>query len=96
MDTETIFRLITFILLAVFLTVGGYFRRKAEREGGQMRTTEGQGLVKILRLLGLIAILPLFGYLLNPGWVTWAQMPLPIWLRVSGAVTAALMIPLIA
>jgi protein-S-isoprenylcysteine O-methyltransferase Ste14 len=96
MDSESIFRLITAILFFAALLVGGYFRRKAEREGGQMRSNEGSTLVIVLRVLGLIVILPLFGYLFAPQWVGWAQMPLPVWLRWSGGVTAALMIPLIA
>ncbi|MBI5081257.1 MAG: isoprenylcysteine carboxylmethyltransferase family protein [Chloroflexi bacterium] len=96
MDIESIFRLVTTIIFFTTLSVGGYFRRKAEHEGGPMRSHEGSRLVVVLRILGLIVILPLFGYFINPQWVTWAQMPLPVWLRWSGAVTAALMIPLIA
>ena len=96
MDIESIFRLTTGIIFFTTLLVGGYFRRKAEKEGGQMRSNEGSRLVIVLRTLGLIVILPLLGYLINPQWVAWAQMPLPIWLRGLGAVTAALMIPSIA
>ena len=96
MDSETIFRVMTGILFFTTLLVGGYFRRKAEREGGAMRSNEGSRLVIVLRILGMIIILPLFGYLFAPEWVAWAQMPLPVWLRGAGAVTAALMIPLIA
>lgn len=96
MNSETIFRLLTAIIFFTTLFVGGYFRRKAEREGGQMRSNEGNKLVIVLRILGLIVILPLLIYLINPQWVTWAQMPLPNWLRWSGAVAATLMIPLIA
>ncbi len=93
MDFETTFRLTTGIIFFTTLLVGGYFRRKAEKEGGQMRSNEGSRLVIVLRTLGLIVILPLFGYLINPQWVAWAQMPLPVWLRGLGAVAAALMIP---
>ena len=92
MTTETIFRLVTFILLAVALSVSGYFRRKADREGGQMKTSEGQGLVVVLRLLSLIVVFPLFGYLINPDWVAWARFPLPDWVRwlAAGVVIASL------
>ena len=95
MTTETIFRLVTFILLAVALSISLYFRRKADREGGQMKTSEGQRLVVVLRLLGLLTILPLFGYLINPDWVAWARFPVPEWIRWLAAVVAVALIPVV-
>jgi len=95
MNTETIFRLITFLLLIAASTIGGYFRRKADREGGQMRSTEGQRLVVVLRLLGLIVILPLFGYLVNPDWVAWARFPLPDPVRWAAAAVAVALLPVL-
>lgn len=95
MSTETIFQLVT---IAIFLTgaiISVSFRIKAERQGGRMKTNEGSQLLVVLRLLALVAILPLLGYMINPQWVTWAQMPIPTWVRGLGAVVAALMIPLI-
>ncbi len=92
MTTETIFRLITFILLAVALSISISFRRKADREGGQMKTSEGQGQAVVVRLLSLSFVLPLFGYLINPDWVAWARFPLPDWVRwlAAGVVIAGL------
>jgi protein-S-isoprenylcysteine O-methyltransferase Ste14 len=95
MNTETIFRLIALLLLIAASTIGGYFRRKADREGGQMRSTEGQRLVVVLRLLGLIVILPLFGYLINPDWVAWARFPLPEWVRWVAVLVAVALIPVL-
>jgi protein-S-isoprenylcysteine O-methyltransferase Ste14 len=93
MNTETIFRLITFLVLLSAFVISGYFRRKAEREGGQMRTSEGRKLVVVLRLLGLLVILPLLGYLINPVWVSWAQFELPDAVRWAAALIAIAAIP---
>lgn len=94
MNTETIFRIVTIILLVSAMSIGGYFRRKADREGGQMRTREGQGLVGVLRLLGLLVILPLLGYLLNPDWVAWARFTLPDWVRWVAVAVAVALLPI--
>lgn len=95
MANETIFQLITILLLGMAMSIGGYFRRKADREGGQLRTTEGKRLVIVLRLLGLVVVLPLVGYLINPVWVSWAQVDLPDWLRCLGALSAFSAVPLL-
>ncbi|MBL8044931.1 MAG: isoprenylcysteine carboxylmethyltransferase family protein [Anaerolineales bacterium] len=95
MNTETIFRIITVVVLVSAISISVYFRHQAEKQGGRMRTTEGQGLVKFLRLYGLLALLPLFGYLINPDWVAWARLTLPEWLRWLAAAVALACIPLV-
>ncbi len=95
MDMDTIFRLLTLTYLIAGLGVSGYYRRKADQEGGDLDRSEGQGLLVFLRLFFLLVILPLFGYLINPSWVAWARLPLPLWLRWSGAVLGAATVPFI-
>ena len=95
MNTETPFRLATFLILATVLTISISFRARAEREGGRLKTNEGQMLVVVLRLLGLLIVLPLFGYLINPEWVAWARFPLPVWLRWLAAAVALAIIPIV-
>lgn len=95
MSNETTFRLITVLLLGAALSISIYFRSKAEREGGRMRTSEGRGLVVVLRLLGLLVILPLFGYVINPAWVAWARFDLPDWVRGLAALVAFATLPVI-
>jgi protein-S-isoprenylcysteine O-methyltransferase Ste14 len=93
MTIDTIFRILTFILTVTALTISGYYRRKAEREAGALDQSEGQRLLIVLRLFGLLAILPLIGYWINPAWVAWARVDLPTWLRGLAAIIAACILP---
>jgi protein-S-isoprenylcysteine O-methyltransferase Ste14 len=95
MNIDSIFRLLTIIYLVAGFGVSGYYRRKADQEGGELDKSEGQGLLVFLRLFFLLVILPLFGYLINPAWVEWARLPLPLWLRWTGAAVGAATIPFI-
>jgi protein-S-isoprenylcysteine O-methyltransferase Ste14 len=95
MTNEVLFRVITLALIVAALSISIYFRRKAERQGNPMRTAEGRGLVAVLRLMGLIVVLPLCAYLVNPDWITWARFTLPDWVRWSAALVGILMVPLI-
>lgn len=91
MNNELAFRALTLLLLVLVIGVSGTFRHRAERAGKPLRGEGGQGLIAVLRLLSLIVLLPLFGYLINPAWVDWARIDLPLWLRwlgVAGALAA--------
>ena len=71
MTNELLFRLITAAVIVIAFSVSIYFRHQADRQGGKLVKSEGQRLLLPLRLLGLLALLPLFGYLINPAWVEW-------------------------
>lgn len=95
MNSEVVFRLITLLLLVGAFTPSIYFRHKANQNGGAMKTHEGERLVIVLRLLGLLFILPLLGYLINPAWVTWARLPLPDGVRWAAALLGFALLPLL-
>lgn len=94
MEQETIFRILTAVLLFTGFGIGSYFRHQAERQGGRLDQS-GNKVIVLLRLLSLAVVWPLFAYLLNPAWVRWAQMDLPVWVRWAAVVTAVLMVPAI-
>ena len=93
MNTESIFRIVTALLLVTALFISGYFRRKAEREGGVLRTPVGNKLIVVMRLMALVVVLPLFGYWINPSWVAWARVALPDWLRWIAVGIAIALVP---
>ena len=95
MTSELIFRLLTGTLFVTIFSISIYFRHRAERQGGQLNRREGQRLLIPLRLLGLVAVLPLFGYIINPDWVAWARIELPLWVRWGGVLVAITMLPLL-
>jgi protein-S-isoprenylcysteine O-methyltransferase Ste14 len=95
MTNELIFRLLTVALLLTAFSISIYFRHKAEREGGQLDKTQGQGLLVVLRLLGLVVMIPLLLYIINPAWVAWARFWPPDWMRWLAAFCALSMLPAI-
>ncbi|MCC7106842.1 MAG: isoprenylcysteine carboxylmethyltransferase family protein [Chloroflexi bacterium] len=94
MQQETIFRWLTAVLFFTAAGISIYHRHKAEKEGGALDRS-GNTLLVLLRLLSLAVVWPLFAYLMNPAWVGWVRMELPLWLRWTAAAVAASMIPAI-
>jgi protein-S-isoprenylcysteine O-methyltransferase Ste14 len=94
MSEELLYRGLTLVLLAMIFGISATFRHRADRVGGALQGENGLRLVVVLRLLSLIILLPLLGYLVNPAWVTWAQFDLPAWMRWLGVAGGVLAVPL--
>lgn len=79
MNPETIFRLIALTTFLIGVGISTYFRRKADRESGETisRKTDGNLLMSIIRIGGLLLWLSPVVYLLNPGWMAWSKIGLP-------------------
>jgi protein-S-isoprenylcysteine O-methyltransferase Ste14 len=94
MDSDLVFRVLTGLYIVGLFGISGYYRHRAHRQGGAMRSREGQHAVALVRLYALLIWLPLLAYLINPTWVAWARLPLPDVARWSGAGLALLTLPL--
>lgn len=94
MQQDSIFRVIIIGLLIVIISVSASFRSRANRQGGALQDPNSLRLVVLLRLISLLVISPLLLYLLQPDWVRWAQIDLPIWLRWFGVALAFVCLPL--
>jgi protein-S-isoprenylcysteine O-methyltransferase Ste14 len=88
------------ILLFVFLgmiLVSGYFRRRA-RQSGEVIRRESEGWHVLLARLMAAAVLylPFAAYAVQPSWMEWSSMSLPLWLRWLASIVSVAMLPVLA
>ena len=88
---DTIFRILAVAIFLVGVTISVYYRRKADREGGEKISLKEEGaLITVsLRLLGLLLWAAVFAYMINPAWIGWARVDLPEWARWLGVAMGA-------
>ncbi|HWN93873.1 MAG TPA: isoprenylcysteine carboxylmethyltransferase family protein [Methylomirabilota bacterium] len=95
MSDDQLFRLILLAGFVIFMPIGIYHRLKSRTGEKLDRRQEGLFILVTLRLVGIAAMAGLIAYLINPAWMAWAAMPLPVWLRWTGvglALIAALVV----
>lgn len=86
MQTENIFRIILPILIVGFIAHRGYYTKKYARPEEDMLKKREEGLVtKLAAIFSLIGFVAMLIYVLNPGWLAWASLSFPLWLRWTGA-----------
>jgi hypothetical protein len=87
MRRESIFRSVTAALLVTAAAISGYHRHRAEQAGEDEISLQEEGLTTAvaLRSSGLVLMLSVVAYLVNPRWMRWSSLDLPAPLRWSGA-----------
>jgi hypothetical protein len=83
---ETIFRILAAVILVTGMAISSYYRIKADKESGEKlsRKADGNALMTIIRIGGLILWLSPFVYLINPTWMVWSKLGLPEAVRWLG------------
>lgn len=85
MQNETIFRIILPVLIIAFIAHRGYYTKKAARpENDTLKKREEGFVTKMAEILSLIGFVAMIAYVINPGWLAWASLPFPLWLRWLG------------
>jgi protein-S-isoprenylcysteine O-methyltransferase Ste14 len=85
MQNETIFRIILPVLIVAFIAHRGYYTKKAARpQSATLKKREEGFVTKLAGILSLIGFVALIAYVINPQWLAWASLPLPLWLRWLG------------
>lgn len=83
---ENIFRILAAIILFTGIGISSYFRRKADRDSGEKisRKVDGNAMMTLIKLGGLILWFSPLVYLINPLWMAWSKIGLPESVRWLG------------
>jgi protein-S-isoprenylcysteine O-methyltransferase Ste14 len=85
METETIFRIILPILIISFAAHRGYYvKYYSQPEGATVKQREEGIDSKLAGLLGMVGFIAMLAYVINPDWLAWTGLFLPLWLRWTG------------
>jgi protein-S-isoprenylcysteine O-methyltransferase Ste14 len=88
------FRWLALVVFAAVLAISGYYRRRARRTGEVIdRRREGTMLLVLRAMVALPLFAAVIAYLVNPRWMAWAHLQVPLWLRWFGVCLGALAIP---
>lgn len=95
MTDEVVFRWVMAAGFAAVVGITAPHRVKAGTREKLDRRKEGAFMLATLRPAGGALWLSVILYMINPAWMAWSAMPLPIWLRWSGAGFFALSVALL-
>lgn len=85
MEDEHPFRLILVLGCAILLPIVAYHRLESQRAGDRLdRRQEGLFILVTLRPVGVLCMLGLIAYMIDPAWMAWSKVALPRWLRWTG------------
>ncbi|HTG32190.1 MAG TPA: isoprenylcysteine carboxylmethyltransferase family protein [Thermoanaerobaculia bacterium] len=96
MDQDALFRPVLVAGFLAVLLITLYHRIKAGASREKLdRRQEGVFILATLRPIGLMLWLGVIAYMINPAWMAWSSLPLPAWLRWTGAGVCALAVGLL-
>ncbi len=95
MNTESSFRFIGMALALAGFAISVYHRRQADQSGENISDQEeGSAILGLRKVFGLSMWLSMLVYFINPAWMAWSQVGLPLWVRWLGVALMALCLPL--
>jgi protein-S-isoprenylcysteine O-methyltransferase Ste14 len=85
MSHDQTFRAVLILASLVLLPIAVYHRLKSQATGEKLdRWQEGVFILFTLRPVGVVSMLGLIAYMVNPSWMAWSSVPLAEWLRWTG------------
>ena len=96
MNHDQTFRAVLIVVLLVVLPIGIYHRLASQATREKLdRRQEGLFILATLRPLGAVFWCGLFAWMINPSWMAWSRVSLPVWLRWTGVGIIAIAIGLL-
>jgi protein-S-isoprenylcysteine O-methyltransferase Ste14 len=90
------FRWLILAILMAAVSISGAYRRRARVQAGTIRRSQEPGLLIAGRLaVALPLVTSILAYVVSPAAMSWASVPLPLWIRWTGALMGMLAIPLV-
>lgn len=85
MNTDQPFRIVLIAVVLILLPIMAYHRLKSQATGEKLdRWQEGRFILFTLRPVGLLGILGLIAFMIDPSSMAWSSVRLPDWLRWTG------------
>jgi len=85
MNHDRILRDVLFVVFLVVLPIGIYHRLKSRATGETLdRRQEGLFILATLRPMGAVFWIGVIAWMVDPGWMQWSSVSLPLWLRWTG------------
>jgi protein-S-isoprenylcysteine O-methyltransferase Ste14 len=84
MNHEQTFRTVLVVVVLVLLPIGAYFRFASQTHETLDRRQEGLFILATLRPVGASFWLGAIAWMLDPEWMAWSAVSLPVWLRGTG------------
>jgi protein-S-isoprenylcysteine O-methyltransferase Ste14 len=86
---ETIFRVLLPVLIIAFALHRGYYvKNHSKPEDATLKKREEGLMSKISGILGLVGFAAVIAFVVSPGWLAFASLTFPIWLRWGGVALA--------
>ncbi|MCH8245212.1 MAG: isoprenylcysteine carboxylmethyltransferase family protein [Bacteroidetes bacterium] len=96
MESELIFRIALIVIVVAMAGISATFRSRAHRDSGKIsRSKEGWKMGLFRLVFALLLYLPIFAYMIRPAWMSWSEIALPEWMRLTGLGMGIIVIPLI-
>jgi protein-S-isoprenylcysteine O-methyltransferase Ste14 len=90
MNDDQTFRTALLVFMVIVFPIGIYHRLQSRVAGETLdRRQEGLFILATLRPLGLMTMVGIVAYVINPASMAWSSVALPVWLRWIGVVLCA-------
>lgn len=91
MTEDELFRTVLLVGAALVVPIAVYYRVRSQSSGEKLdRRQEGWLILLTLRPIGILSMLGLLAFMIDPAWMAWSAISLPTWLRWSGVVVGML------